>query len=421
VTAVDDPGRCPRCDSTALARVRTDPPWCTACEWNLDAWPEPKVKRHRRRVLRNRRRAFEINRRLLRDLEGAHPARPRATRADVIMGAASAGLVLFDLALIVFGAVLLVTAAWPLKVVALIMILVGLECRIRFFRIDTFGSTTRAELPELWSLVDGARAAVGAPRIDVLTINNEFNASCARSGIRRRTVLSIGMPLWGALSPAGRQALLGHELGHLVNGDPTTAFATQPALTTFARLAEIFDPEYLIDADDPIRQLIGTIIAYTLFWPLRVFCTWAHFGLARVAAQDHQRAEAYADALAVRLGGTDGAVELMQVLLFYRTSLTALRRAAGDSDHPPAWQGEVARSIAVRTERLAVAEQTSMRYDVSVYASHPPTGLRSRLVRSWPATQPAIRVPVDVMAAADRALQRKYRIAQRAITVGSVR
>lgn len=421
VSASPPTGPCPQCGSTALARVRTDPVWCTHCEWNLGQWPAPVEKKGRRATLRNRRRAFAANRRLLGELEGVRPQPLRRSRAGVVLAAASLALVLVDLALIATGLYLIVTAIWTVKIVAVILVMIGIECRIRFYRLDSYGSVTRDEAPQLWSVVDRAAASLGAPAVDRLTITNEFNAACGRSGLRRQTVLEIGLPLWAALGPAGRQALLGHELGHLVNGDPTTAFATQPALTTFRRLAQIFDPDGLVDSSNPVRELIGTVIAYLVFYPFQSGCRAAHRFLSRVAAQDHQRAEAYADALALRLGGTAGAVELMRVMLFGDAVRAALRRAAPSGAEPDAWRAEVERALAQRQPDTRLAEQRSMRYDVELYASHPPSGLRSRLVRSWPATEPAVPVLADTFLAADAELTGKYASARRAIVNGSVR
>ena len=415
MTAVDAPTRCPQCGKAALAHVRDDPPWCTACEWNLGQWPQPEKKRGRRAALRERRRAFEANRQLLRQFAGTLPERPHRTRAGVVLGAVSVLLLLFDIGLLVGGVILIITAVWAVRLLALFVILLGVECRPRFFKMDAHGEVTPQEVPSMWAVIEQARESVGAPKIDRLTITSDFNASCGHSGMRRQVVLSIGLPLWAALSPAGRLALLGHELGHLVNGDPTTSFVTQPALTTFGRLADVFDPDHLIDDASGLPQLAATILTHVIFVPMYLVCRGIQHALWRTAAQDHQRAEIYADALAVRLGGTRGATEVAQVLLFGDSVVRALRAVADDSGDPQAWQAEVARTLAAGAAELQVTEQRSMRYDVSAYASHPPSGLRSRLVRSWPATAPAIRIPVETMAAADSEMSRRYTGARRAL------
>jgi heat shock protein HtpX len=428
VTATTTFQQCPQCHSRALARVNSDPPWCTECEWNLAQWQKPQAEHWQKRsgvrrwarVLRDRRRAFAMNQRLLRELRGGLPDKPSLTRAGVILAAASALLLIFDIALLVGGTFLLVTGTWPLRLLAVIMILTGYECRLRFPKIERHSEVSRDEAPNLWAAVDQARAALGAPAIDRLVISSEYNAWCGHTGFRRRTVLGLGLPLWGALSPAGRQALLGHELGHLVNGDPATSFATQPALTTFATLAEVFDPDDLVDADNVIHELLATIVAYLVYWPVHRVCRGAQKVLRRIAAEDHQRAEIYADALGVRLGGSDGAEEVDRALLFEDAVMIALRRAAADSADPQVWRAEAAAALAERTTDLVVAEQRSMRYETRWFADHPPSGLRVRLIRSWPRTRPTVPIDTRAMAAIDRELARSYKTAQRAILNGAL-
>lgn len=420
VTLVDAPAQCPECGCTTLRRVHSDPPWCASCEWNLGAWPEPKRKRSRKRVMRDRSFAFGMNQRLLREFEGHAPGRPRRTRAALVLGCASLVLLVSDLALIGFGLYWLITGWFALRVLAVIMVLTGIECRLRFPRMDTFGEVSRSDAPQLWAVVDQARAALHAPPIDHLVITNDFNASCGHRGLRRRVVLKIGLPLWAALSPEARLAVLGHELGHLVNGDPRTSLLTQPALSTFGRLAEIFDPDDLMDSGNGLADLVSTVFAFVLLKPLHLLFVHAHIGLFHISAQGHQRAEIYADALALRLGGSEGAVELATVLVAEDAVLGALRCAARAGEDPAGWRAEVAPVLHTEPARLRHAEQRSIRYDVSRSASHPPSGIRLRLVRSWPATAPSAAIPADALAAADCELARRYKSARRAILNGSL-
>src|SRR4051794_6508885 len=212
--------RCPDCGNERLAGERP-PPWCPACEWNLGAWPPPpgRGQRRQRALLRARAAAFALNAALLAELHGRRPERPSATRTRTILTAVSLAILLFDLALLGAGIAAMIEGNWPLKVVGVFAVLIALECRPRFPRVDpAYREVDRDEAPALHRLLDEAADALGAPRVDLLLLDDEYNAWCGRSGLRRRVVVGIGLPLWCALSPAGRQALLGHELGHLVNG-----------------------------------------------------------------------------------------------------------------------------------------------------------------------------------------------------------
>ena len=413
--------RCPDCGNAQLARSERQPPWCPACEWNLAAWPPPPQKRRRRQraVLRARTAAFAINAALLEELRGRRPDRPVTTRTRAVLTAVSLALGLFDVALLVAGVVAVVEGNWPLRIVGVLAVLIALECRPRFPRIDpAFRQVTRADAPALYRVLDEAADALGAPRVELVLLDDEYNAWCARSGLRRRVMIGIGLPLWGALTPAGRQALLGHELGHLVNGDPGRGALTQPALATFAHLADVFDPRKMGGTGhNPVHDLLAQLISYLLFGPVHLLCRWANRRVQRVAARDHQRAEVYADALAVRLGGRDGAEELMRTLLFRKSARFAVRAVAHEGSSDPAdWQRAAAAAVTGRSAAVQrVREQESLRNDVSIYGSHPPAGLRLRLVRSWPASAPHVPVPVSAMADADAQLARRYESVRRAL------
>jgi Zn-dependent protease with chaperone function len=66
----------------------------------------------------------------------------------------------------------------------------------------------REKAPNLYDLLDRCAAELGCATPSRVLIDSDFNAA------------SLGMPLWTALSGPERIALLGHELGHQVNGDP---------------------------------------------------------------------------------------------------------------------------------------------------------------------------------------------------------
>ncbi|HKC26986.1 MAG TPA: M48 family metalloprotease [Jatrophihabitans sp.] len=416
MTTAQTAQRCPACGA-ALARLAEEPPWCPECEWNLETVRERPDSRRTRRQQRIRLAAFELNRQLLREFGGAPPARPKATRTRLFLACASVALLVFDLALVVLGILLLIHGPGVVHVLGFVLALIGIECRIRFPKADLrIGRVSARDAPSLIAAIDQARNAVGGPAIAIVQVSSQWNASCGRTGLRRRTVLMIGLPLWGALGPEARMALLGHEIGHLVNGDPTTSFTTQPALTTFARLATIFNPRGLFFASDSIWQWVAAPFVYTIFWPVYASCRWAHLALSRVAARDHQRAEAYADVLARRLGGTSGAGELARTLLFDRVARRAVHAAAREgSADPQSWRAAALAAIEARATDERSLEQMSLRYDASGYGSHPPAGLRHRLFRSWPTSEPAIGSPQQLLDAADVELRRHYERVRRSI------
>lgn len=79
---------------------------------------------------------------------------------------------------------------------------------------------TRAQAPRLFELTDELASKLEAPRVHVLQIDGEYNASLAqvpRLGPFgwQRNHLTLGLPLMQALTPEQFRAVLAHELGHL--------------------------------------------------------------------------------------------------------------------------------------------------------------------------------------------------------------
>jgi Zn-dependent protease with chaperone function len=79
---------------------------------------------------------------------------------------------------------------------------------------------TREEAPRLFALADELTTALEAPRVDVVQVDGDFNASLAQ--VPRlgpfgwhRNYLTLGLPLMQALTTAQFRAVLAHELGHL--------------------------------------------------------------------------------------------------------------------------------------------------------------------------------------------------------------
>src|SRR5580765_5718186 len=233
---------CPRCGVSCVSD-RDQPPWCPACEWNLGAIHLTGRGRGRRRALRLRNRAYAVNATMYEQLRGHRPARPSMTVAGATLFFVSAVLLLADLALLIFGAYLLLVGPWRARALGVFLVLVGVELRPRLPRVGVEHWEVSPETaPSLFQIVDHARASIGAPKVDTVILTDQYNASCGRSGLRQSVVLQIGLPLWISLGDDARLALLGHELGHLVNGDVTRSVLAQPVMTTFARLADVLDP-----------------------------------------------------------------------------------------------------------------------------------------------------------------------------------
>ena len=388
------PAQCPACGA-ALARAESGPPWCPACEWNLGAY-DPRVlpprgwrwlERFGHRV------AFRLDRALYARLSENRPTRPELTFARAVLVVLAALLYLADAAAAGFGGYLLVqhSSFWEVNLGVALLVL-ALVLRPRFGRVPTRSRRLdRARTPLLFELVDRVAAEVGAhpPVHIVLTLGD--NAAIERCGMRGRTVLRIGGRLWVAMAPPQRVAMLAHEMGHTVSGDPNRGLVVQPVMTTFGRLAEWTGAErtlHVIFHPTRPRGNIFALFGELLLWAISRIFLVLHLGFTAIGMREHHRAEYLADAICVDVAGTDATVGLMDLLL-HAESVERLLYHTALHRQPGHWRGTVEAFLHARQHGFALQRQHSAR-TISLWDSHPPAGRRAQMLLAWPHQAPRL-------------------------------
>jgi heat shock protein HtpX len=356
---------CQQC-SQVMVRVERGMPWCPACEWNLSVYdPEALPARGWGWLERSGHRlATRLDRELFAELSSATPTRPGWTRAHRWLVFISAFLLLGIACALLLGAWLigrhstLASTATGVSLVGLALFL-----RPRFGRRPRRSRRiTTSHFPALLTLIEKVAEEVGAAPPDYVTLDFGYNASVERVGLRGRTVLRIGMLMWVTIDPQARVALLAHELGHTVNGDPNRGLVIQPAMATFGRLADltgayrtlgdIFNP-------DRMRRLLGLLAQVALWFISRPFLL-IHLALAAVGLRDHQRAEYLADSIAADVAGTAAAVRLSDQLLYSDTAMKIVGYGA-ETERPMTWHASIAGYISRDAAHLAHWRQFSRR------------------------------------------------------------
>lgn len=262
----------------------------------------------------------------------------------------------------------------------------------------------------------------GAPLPHVVALDYDFNASAGVHGLRRKRTLTLGLPMWGALEPQTRVALLAHEFGHFVNNDPARSLTTQPALLTPGVLADLIRPSRSLTNGNLIIAFAEWVIAPPQRLLARAFLL-LQAGLLAVAGRDRQRAEYCADALSARVAGTTAAVALLDLITAGRAVHTAVvsaergfqSTATPRSAHPGPGPWREAARLARAGADVAVLRDESTA-ESSLWDSHPPAGLRARLVESWPHLDPAVVLSPADSDRIDAELARWYAKAGRDLT-----
>ena len=210
----ESPEACPDCASP-LAVTSGFPVWCAGCGWAAGAAEAPPRKGFRQAFSQ---RAVEA---LYEEISRSEAHRPGWDLARILsylvawcVHAATLGL------LVVAGVVVWWSPSIVSVPLALVLTLVAFYVAPRFGRFPKRASVRyREDAPALFALLDRVTAETGAKPVHAVVVSGAFNAAYGTVGPRRRPFVEIGLPLWDALPPQERIALLCHELAHGVNGD----------------------------------------------------------------------------------------------------------------------------------------------------------------------------------------------------------
>lgn len=241
---------------------------------------------------------------------------------------------------------------------------------------------TRADAPEFFGALDEVRAAMQAPEIDHVVITDDFNAFAAEAG--RHRVLGIGALLWQAATPGERQALIAHEVAHLVNDDPARGRLIGWSLQTLDKWDALLTPDsYYAD------NVVGEIVLL----PLRLLVDGLERTMLRLLYLQSQRAEYLADALAADAAGPRAVTRLLETVSLVEhvesqwTRLHGLGAARGQEvldllvSPLTAWDD---------TERNTLLKELNTG-TLSIDGTHPPTGYRIGFIDALPVSEPKLR------------------------------
>ncbi|MEU8007622.1 M48 family metallopeptidase [Catellatospora sp. NPDC049111] len=400
-----------------LVSERDALPWCESCEWNLDAFDRQRRGPGARWIdrltfrwaLRRSARDFAVWAR-----DGVH--RPR--RATWLALQAVSAALLAGWALLLFTGVRLVfTQADGWLMVGVLCLALAYGLRPRFGRIDDeLPVATRERYPALHELIDRVAAAVGTAPPDVVALTYDMNAGTAEIGLfRRRRVMLLGLPMWAVLPAQQRVALLGHEMGHFVNGDQRRAYLVAPAMTLVTRLIEVLRPSYASMALAGPGGLIIRVFTGALSWAVGLL----EFAMHVAAARGGHQAEYLADRISARVAGDVAARDLADGMVVLHEVLEPLGRSARMGAGPSVWLSSaehVREQAAPRRTRL---RQLSVREEASLFASHPPSGLRARLLeahQSFPPRSALVELPAEQNARIDAELASRFEELRQAVS-----
>lgn len=412
--AVASAAECPVC----AAEVTSEPGfvrWCQACDWNADPSPESRRSGFRRALDR---RADQATRQLFDSVRAHESSERRGVLVSVLVYVTAAAVHAVTAVLVLaVPLVLLLPKGVPswLRILGAALLLAIALFVLPFTRTRRAGrlELSRTDAPTLFGLVDDVAREIGAPAIESVAITADFNAFYFRRGLRRQHVLGIGMALWSTLDPQQRVALIGHELGHAVNGDLRNTSIVERAIITLSRWRQLLTPIQGSPWASSLHQssvqgLVGLVEAVVLpvvLAPFRAMIGAFSAVLEVIANRDGQRREYYADELAARMAGSAAAIELTEMLLLAEfCQFTVIQTTRFQPQLDP-WQTLREAVLGVPPTERERLRRNARRTLGRIDSTHPPTQLRADLLLDRPARDPKIMVSAEVAAAIEHELR----------------
>jgi Zn-dependent protease with chaperone function len=384
---------CPKCGAQipVIAGARA---WCERCDWNVGgetpALDESIFERQYARISQRYAKAT------LETLKATpvENLRPRWTVRKAIAFGLTASVHLLTLALLVTAIVIVATGFpafasifWGAALGAFVWLM-----RPKPGKVPSRDLADRKDFPALHAFVNQVAKELGGRPVSKIVVDEKLNAAYGVFGWRRVPVLWIGLPLWMALPPQERLALIGHEIAHGVNGDGTRTFIVWSALNAL---------------DEWIGLLRGPmgLIGY-LIWIFSIPFAALQSLLVQLLYLDKQQAEYFADYLASTVSGTEAIVSMLRRMGCDEHLDDVLLRSAYSTSQSGArilglFRERIASLPDREWQRLARASQ---REGARLDASHPPTAYRIEFLNAHVVGGPRIVATEDMMRSIDAEL-----------------
>jgi Zn-dependent protease with chaperone function len=405
--SADEITRCPHCGHQIRVERRYVT-WCDKCDWNVDPTPQDDHTPPWRLQLEHR-----LADALYREQETGRIHRAGWDAARVAAYLLSAALLLLPLLSLAGGVALLVfyRPLWFSSLLALLAFTLAFLFRPRAHKLPADAQlVSRDQAPTLYGVLDRIAAAIGTQKVEAVAVDTEPNVWFTTIGWRFRPVVGIGLPLWTSLSPQERVAILAHELGHSRHGDARHDWVIGAAESILHELRLTFSEQpldqYRRDLDAYNDTESGYVGLLTRVVNATVGALVRGYGwlLDRAYFRSSQRAEYLADRRAAEIAGSEATAHALERMLLSDTAYRAMERALRfktEIEPLEAVRRAVNEVPAREIERQVRASRTR---ETRTDSTHPPTYLRTRLVRARPTATAQVVLGLDESRAVDREL-----------------
>lgn len=383
---------CPQCH----AQIPSHPhfvTWCPQCLWNLQPYQpdEPNSRLSRLYASLGKRWGQQLFGKMKQTTE----LKPRWTLSKILLFGATTLIHALTLGLLIFG-LYLVIAHFPnffALIVGGICIALAWTLRPRLGKLPENAIILSAQqAPQLYALFQRVADAIGAKRPDMIVVDHHYNASFRRVGWKNDHVITLGLPLWMALEPQERVALLGHELGHSVNGDSTRSFWVGSALETLEYLAITLRPPRLWEPHGGLAAMIGAFVGNLISLILSQIA-WLMLRLLVVLFwRDSQRAEYLADYVGASVAGNKPMLAMLDKIHLNSSVQFAIQRSLRLGTAQPLTNVVQQHLATIPDFELRRLHEAASLEDARLDATHPPTAYRFAFLESLDGLSPKVEL-----------------------------
>lgn len=272
------------------------------------------------------------------------------------------------------------------------------------------------DLKHLSELTNQIAKALNAPNPNGYIVDANYNAGYQQAGIPVKHYIHLGLPFWSVLTAQEKVAILAHELAHSVNGDAARGGYISTAINSLAQWHYLIIPDQIWQSRAGFVGIIMVPLNLFLFLVAKLVHLIAYL-LSLLLFHDMQRAEYLADYLAAQVSGTDAAISMLQKIHLYNYYEGTARKIALNNLEPNLLFSELKTEI---TNISAADLQTNLESfgdePARLYATHPPTIYRIKLLQSRKRFLPQITMsPSSEMGADGELHQYDAQIARKAV------
>lgn len=402
---------CPQCQTT-IPVTSGYVTWCDQCNWNMH--PEKQTGSTTTFEKMYAQAGKKSSQHLLDAMVAAGNVETRFSTPRLFTLMLATLIHLTTLSLLVGGCYLLI-AGYPnifiMFLGAFVLAFFWLICP-KPAKLKSSALLKREDFPTLYTIVDEISSQLKAKKVHGILIDKDFNAFFNHMGWRQRRVLGLGLPLVSTLNKQELVALIGHELGHSINGDLNRGFFVRSAIDTLiswyrwipTRLIPtavaiglsitgaivLFLYSYLLAKHiwiNPVLLVygilgVGSLILNPILWLISKSIYALLFLFLNLNWQDSQRAEFLADRHAATVAGKEAKLSLLTKLHLGDLFQFSISKVVNNKKAGNLWdvfQEQVRNMPERELERM---KRVNLLTHARLDTTHPPTANRIAFIES---------------------------------------